>query len=461
MYPARMFTLPVTAAALAGWPMLYGTVGMALLWLATRLFAVWPAGVDIPIVWPALLAASLLAWTQALTWMSYALPGLRVVVTVLWLAMIDAVVLLALHYQAHEAVMLAILAPHVPLAYLAARFAVARARRGDVPDWSGTFNRLGRIAAVLTLRRSQFRSAARAQEWFEWRRYGRALPASVAILLPFELSLLFIFSETPVIVFETLLCVLLTPPFMAAFAAATASKSNQRGNDSYGLTPFIATRPLTSASLIGAKLKAMLRSTLAAWLLVLIATPLALRLSGTWPLVAERAGQLSEAVGTRHAAVILLLGFSVLVASTLKRLVQSLYIDLSGREWAVKASVFLALSFLAVIVPLGRWILRHRDVIAVLWSALPWIAAALVVLKLSATARIAKRLHDSRLLSDRTLVIGAICWDVLVFALFGVLAWIVPALLIRRYLLALLAILEVPLARLSAAPLALAWNRHR
>ena len=29
MYPARMFTLPVTTAALAGWPMLYGTAAMA------------------------------------------------------------------------------------------------------------------------------------------------------------------------------------------------------------------------------------------------------------------------------------------------------------------------------------------------------------------------------------------------------------------------------------------------
>ncbi len=67
MYPARMFTLPVTSAALAGWPMLYGTVAMAMLWLLTRLFAAWPSGVDVPLIWPALLAASLLAWTQALT----------------------------------------------------------------------------------------------------------------------------------------------------------------------------------------------------------------------------------------------------------------------------------------------------------------------------------------------------------------------------------------------------------
>ena len=86
MYPARMFTLPITTAALAGWPMLYGTIAAAMLWLATRLFAVWPSGVDVPVIWPGLLAAVLLAWTQALTWMPYGLPGLRVIVTVFWLA---------------------------------------------------------------------------------------------------------------------------------------------------------------------------------------------------------------------------------------------------------------------------------------------------------------------------------------------------------------------------------------
>jgi hypothetical protein len=461
MYPARMFTLPVTAAALAGWPMLYGTAAMAILWLATRLLAVWPSGFDIPMIWPALLAASLLAWTQALTWMSYALPGLRVIVTVLWLAVIDAVVMLALHYKAPEPVMLAILAPHVPLAYLAARFAVARARRGDVPDWRGMFARLGDVADVLPRRRDHFPSPASAQMWFEWRRHGRSLPALVGILLPFELALLFVFSDTPAIVFETLLGVLLTPPFMAAFAAATVSQSNPHGSDSYGVTPFIATRPLTSASLIAAKLKATIWSTVAAWLLVIVAIPVALKLSGTFPLVIEWTRHLIEVVGTPRAVVIVLLGFTGLLASTWKQLVKSLYIGMSGREWVVKASVFVALSFLAIIVPLAHWVISNRVVMAALWNALPWIAAVLVCFKISAAAWIAMRLHDSRLLSDRTLVIGAACWDVIVLGLYGLLAWIVPALLIRSYLLALVAILAIPLARLSAAPLALAWNRHR
>jgi hypothetical protein len=460
MYPARMFTLPVTSAALAGWPMLFGTAAMMMLWLATRVLAVWPSGEDIPMIWPALLTASLLAWTQALTWMPYPLPGLRVIVTVLWLTMFDSVVLLALRYKAPEPVMLAILAPHVPLAYLAARFAVARARRGDVPNWREIFARRP-IEDARPRRREHFPSAPRAQMWFEWRRVGRSLPAMVGILLPFELALLFIFRETPVIVFEVLTGVLLTPPFMAAFAAATVSKSNPDRSDSYGVTPFMATRPLTSASLIAAKLKATIGSTLAAWLLVLVAIPLALKLSHTFPLVIEWTGHLVEAAGTPRAVAIVLLGFSALMASTWKQLVQSLYIGLSGREWVVKASVFLALSFLAVIGPLALWIIRNRAVIAALWNAFPSILAVLVCVKLSAAAWIAIRLRERRLLSDRALIIGAACWDVIVFALFGLLAWILPALLIRRSLLALVAILGIPLVRLSAAPLALAWNRHR
>ena len=461
IYPARMFTLPVTTGALAGWPMLYGSIAMAILWLATRLLAAWPSGFEIPIIWPALLAASLLAWTQALTWMPYPLRGLRVIVTVLWLTVIDAVVMVALQYKAPEPVMLAILAPHVPLAYLAARFAVARARRGDVPDWRGVFARLGKIVDVLPRRRDHFPSPARAQEWFEWRRLGRSLPALVAILLPFELALLFVFSETPEIIFEILVFALLTPSFMAAFVAATVSKSNPDGNDSYDVTPFIAARPLTNASLIAAKLKATIWSTVAAWLLVIVAIPVALKLSGTFPLVIEWERHLIEVFGMPRAVAIALLGFSALLASTWKQLVQSLYIGMSGREWVVKASVFVALSLLAIIVPLAHWAISDRVVMAALWNALPWIAAVLVCFKISAAAWIATRLHDSRLFSDRALVIGAACWDFAVLALYGLLVWIFPALLFPRYLLALVAILEIPLARLSAAPLALAWNRHR
>ena len=71
------------------------------------------------------------------------------------------------------------------------------------------------------------------------------------------------------------------------------------------------------------------------------------------------------------------------------------------------------------------------------------------------------RLYDRRLLSDRVLVTGAACWSIAVFALYGVLLWLLESPHIPHYVLMLVAILAIPLARLSAAPLALAWNRHR
>ena len=96
-----------------------------------------------------------------------------------------------------------------------------------------------------------------------------------------------------------------------------------------------------------------------------------------------------------------------------------------------------------------------------MWSAIPAIFAVLVCLKMSAAAWIGSRVWRTRLVSDSTLIAGAALWCVAVLALYGVLVWMLGTPHIPRYLLMLLAILAIPLARLSAAPLALAWNRHR
>ena len=462
-FPARMFTLPVTTRALAGWPMLYGTAAVASLWLVTAPLVRWSWGLDLPLVWPALLGAVFLAWTQVLTWTGYGLPGLRTLAAVLWLAALDAAVVLAVQLKVPEPRLVAMLAPQLPLAYLAACFVVARARRGDVPDWRGVFAQTFRIAPVLSPRLDRFPSPFRAQVWFEWRQQGRVLPALVGILLPFELGLLYLARhEPPVLVELTLVAVLLTPPLMAGFTAAFASAPGRDGGDFSGVT-LMATRPLSSGALVAAKLQAALWSTLAAWLLVLVAVPHALALTNTWPVVADGVAEAVEAVGRPRAIVLALLGFAGLLASTWKQLVQSLCIALTGRAWVVRTSVLVRLSLLVIVWPVGDWAIRNWTVVlAALWDAWPWVLTTLVCLKLSAAAGVASRLHRSRLLSDRSLVTGAAAWLAVVLALYGLLVWLfsTPP-LIPRTVPALVAILAVPLARLSAAPLALAWSRHR
>jgi hypothetical protein len=134
---------------------------------------------------------------------------------------------------------------------------------------------------------------------------------------------------------------------------------------------------------------------------------------------------------------------------------------LSGRAWLVKASVFATLTLLTLFCIVAPWVHDRRWLIAELVDALPWILATLVIAKLVIASWIAVRLHASRLVSERALIAGVLGWDVAVLALFGVLRWLLPSVLIAGYGLALVAMLAVPLARLSASPLALAWNRHR
>ena len=461
MYPSRLFTLPVTNAALAGWPMLYGALAMTLLWSALRSLGPWPSDIAVPLIWPGVLAVTILAWTQALTWMPYALPGLRVVVSVCLLVLIDVVAIPALHFGASEGTMVSLLAPQIPLAYVVACVAVARARRGEVPDWRGSLAWGERARRLFAGKRDAFASPAQAQAWFEWRRHGRSLPALVAWLLPFELCMLFVFSDTPSVVRGTLVAVLLTPPFMAAFVAATVGRSGTNNSDSYALTPFLATRPLTSVELLSAKLKAVTWSTLATWLLVAAAVPMALAASGTSWVVAHDAGRVVDSVGVPRAIAIALLALAAVVASTWKRLVHSLYIGMSGRAWLVKGSVFGSLVLLTVAVVLLEWIAKSAGAFVEAWSNLPLALAVLVAIKMGAAGWVVVRLYDNGAVGGRVLLAGAGGWALAALALFGVLLWIVPALLLQVYGLALIAILAVPLVRISAAPLALDWNRHR
>ena len=201
-------------------------------------------------IWPALAAVSLLAWTQALTWMPYGLPGLRVILAVLWLGTIDTIVLVALQYHASEPVMVAIVAPQIPLAYLAARFAVARARRGDVPDWRARFARPVPTAAVAAGTAGRFCVARRrtgvvrvAAAWPVAAGAGGD-PAAVRARLA--------------VARQGRAGIRLRNTVSRADHAAVHGRLHRVDGEqaastwqpSYGLPPFSATRPLTSAELI-------------------------------------------------------------------------------------------------------------------------------------------------------------------------------------------------------------------
>jgi hypothetical protein len=448
MYPARLFTLPLTNAALAGWPMLYGMSAMIVLWAAVALFSPWPPWFEKPILWPGVFGAALLGWTQTLTWMPYGLRGLRVIAAVLLLTTIDAVVFTSINDEVAESTLLVFLIPQIPLTYLCARAAVSMARRGEVPDWRGSIARPAAMADGRTWPR-RFVSAATAQRWFDWRERGWPLVAWIAILLPFETVLLRAIRDTPRLVIATLIVMLITPPFMAAFAVATAGG------------PFTATRPMTTSALVAAKLQVAALSTAAAWLLILAGVPLALWATDTWAIVVEQFRRSAEVVGLRRAVAVAVLAVSGLALSTWKQLVQGLCIGLSGREWLIKGSVFARLSLGVALIPFVEWALTPSG-FSRIWDLGLWILGVLAVLKTAAACWIVDRLDRSNAIDHRVMVVIAAIWMFTVLMLYAVLVWLVSTPpLVPRYVPAAAAILAIPLVRPLAAPLALAWHRHR
>lgn len=459
MYPPRMLALPVSSAALAGWPMLYGCVSMVLLWFAIRATGMFPSDVYVPTYWPAMFAAALLAWAQALTWMPYPLRGMRIVVSIALMLSIDVVVFTALERKPAESTMLLLLAPWVPPAYFIALTAVRRARRGEIPQWGRSNDSArddGRSVAA-----PRFRSTAAAQLWFEWRQYGRSLPTLVAIVLPFGLSLLFLFHETPAIVVEIVVISLLLPAFLAIFVAATVSRSSSNLSESHGMTAFVATRPLEDRDFVVAKWKAAFLSTLAAWLIVAVAVPVALSWSNATEPVLDIVRTVDSALGRPRTVALGMLILAALVGATWKQLVQGLYIGLSGKEWAVKGVTFATLTALTLASFALVWIFESRFRVTVLYNAIPWLLATFVALKLVIAMWVMKRGAERRLFTPRQLVLGAVGWDIAVLSIYGILAWILPEILVRRHLLLLIAMFVVPFTRLAAAPLAVAENRHR
>jgi len=246
----------------------------------------------------------------------------------------------------------------------------------------------------------------------------------------------------PGMVLEMLGLILLTPPFMAAFVAPATSAA---------MTPFIARRPVSGGSLIAAKLKAAAASTAVAWLMVLIATPLALRFSGTMSIARAPVDLLIDIFGAPRAIVLLILGILGLIASTWKQLVQSLCIGMSGRPWLVKGSVFATLSGITVLGLFFGWTVTDAHRFSVAWNAIPIVVAVAAAVKVIAAIFVMSRLR-----MRNQLLIGAILWNVVVFGLFALLVWSVPGLLVSSGFLLFLSILEVPLVRLAAIGL---WKR--
>jgi hypothetical protein len=459
-FPARLFLLPVRTSVLVGWPMAQGVAAAVALWLVWQWLVLRPSGVETPGWWTAMVAAAVAA-SQALAWVPFGVPYLRLAAMIAVLtALVRAPAVLALlgdrftGPDAEARVLVPFALGVIPVAFLMAWAGVRVARRGDAPDLLGP-RRAARPGTVPLRERPPFASAMRAQMWYEWRVRGRPYVTTVAcgVLSLAALGAAFEHKSGR----AGWAVMMLLGPILAApmwsFYGGTASGAGR-------LTAFAATRPLGNVDLVGAKVRLAGVATLAAWAVTFGVTAVWLAFADSYAHLGRVWGRAAEMFGTPRAVVggVLVAVGSVLM--TWRILVSGLWAGLTGRGWV--AATQAAVGVLLGLQFLYEWVMwdvdaqRRERILALL----PWAAGVAVGAKFLVAGwamRTLVRRGEVRPGTAGRLVAG---WCLAAAGLFGLLSWLVPAGVAPAYGLALGVTLALPLARLAVSPVALGWNRH-
>jgi iron complex transport system permease protein len=474
-FPARLLTLPVRTAALAGWPMLYGALTLLLGWVGFAGAVLRPAGVQVPLVWPGLLLAACLCWLQALAWAPYPLPWLRVVVVSSVVPALAGGAMWAWGKGLPASSLASGLVVVALSAYGVALASVARARHdaGAVWTWPG---QLRAWLSQGTRSAAAFATPGQALRWLEWRRQRTALLLVALVLAADAVAWAYLIALMPdepaawgspiaeAVARVTgrgwlVLARLCLMPLLLAPVVGFLLGNFSVGSKELTLPALLATRPVTVATLVGAKLRSAARATLLLWAVLLSVALLWAGLAGKYAELAERwAGWYGP--GLRGVAA-LALALAVPVMLSWALMVRLLWVWFTGRAWFIGGAwaVFLACWVGASL--LAGWLADHPAAWAALLDALPALLGILVALKLLAAAWLAQRVVRAGLLSGRALAGALLAWVAVVVGLFAALEWLLPIGVVSARLLGCWVVLAVPLAEGLLAPLTLAWNRYR
>jgi hypothetical protein len=457
-FPPRLFALPVRTSVLVGWPMLYGTTGVALGWLVLEVLVFIPCGVTHEMIWwPALLLAALVASFQAVSWTLVRSLLLRLVVVIV---VVPSLLLLVLLYLGKHNIKLSLkevslcLCAVIAISYGLAVAGVARERRGDRMGWAWLGHLAARALPHLPRRRRPFASALAAQRWLECWRYGWLLPVFTSLFL----LMLFWATTVPLSageVVQIVIAIVTVPVLLAFFVGFAMGKSSLWASD-YRLSSFMATRPLTSAALGRAKLEAAGLSVAATWGLIVLLAPLWAIVSGNVEAVRQMYDGLARAYEPWKLALAIPATLAGMVGLTWLQMVGAMCLSLTGRPALVNTFALSCLAIVGTLIGLAVSASGNPDLLEPMLIILWCLGACLGLAKLGVAAWTWARPGWR----DRTFSSLLIVWVLVAGCLLCALYTLVPQNPIPTNLIALFIVVALPLTRLAALPVAMAWNRH-
>lgn len=464
-FPRRQFTLPVRTVQLVLLPMFLGTASVALIWTVWVQFVLRPAGVDIAIGPAALQAAAITAVLQALLWWPFGIPWARVIITVHLLPLLILTPILAglldVDGRTVTVFFFAVLVCSVVLALAG----VARTRRGDVPRWRWLEQPIDKPRVVRKARPARpiraFRSLRCALNWFEHRRHLLAFPLVVACAAILLLHGIFLFEEVHENQLRLGFNFLILPPLFAPFVALSLGRTGSSSKTANVLSAFTATRPVSTAALVGVKFRMALASALMACGVLVLLASIWFFGTGVYRQLPDWWRQVQVENQTLKVAASFLLVASMLLVITWRLLIDGICAALTGRTWIARANWLLHGLALTLGMMIVADVMNRPGDYQAGRDALSYALGAAVAIRIFIAACLIRILVRRQLGQPREIVVFGAIWLAVAALLFGLARFVVPNEIVGEWTLTCIVLLVLPMVRLCAAPLALAWNRHR
>lgn len=455
-YPQRPFVLPVTTWSLTSWPAVSGAITVFSAWLVLAIGLWRPIGYQTPLFWPGAALAVLLGLSQAIGWAPFSVYWMRfflAIVTVGAMAAI-AISVIAL-FSPGEPLLVGAFAVTWGVCFVAANAGVARARRGKPVSWRWLDRLVARPRSARRGALRPFRSPLAAQLWFEMRRQGWFLPVFVATMLVFVVPMLLIRPSNVLPAWRVLAIVSSLPPLLAGVVATGFGKADpfQRG---LLLPQFMATRPITCARYVAAKMLAALFTVLISCALVFaVILPWLFSLDHT-----QNLSWLSHDVPMWKAVLATTLIGAVWIALSWRQLTAGIWVALTGRTWVGVASAYAFAAILLSAIMVGLWLVYHPEQRELALAVVPWCFGLMLVPKGLFGIWCARQLRARQLLPIFMIARFTFTWFAVVASLAGLAVWLLPAgISVPQVICGI--VLLIPFSRLVGAPLALSFNRHR
>jgi hypothetical protein len=472
-FPYRLFVLPVPTWQLVAVPMLLGLIVVESLYFAW-IKLVWTHEQIVMPEWFAVVLGAYLTYYQMTLW---SLSGFRILRTmVLGIGGVSGILVAFLpafgkFYQdpspwLSEKRLIPIVLTTIPVAFIVAWIAVSRQRHSG----GRRRNRVKALVEWLTdhwpRRTKNFPSPAAAQFWYEWRRAGLLLPASMAFaLIVMFAPLSSVNRDDPQFTINTL-CWLFGTPVVLGFLIGKGFIKPDFMATNLAIPTFLAVRPIPAGEFVIAKLKVAARSVAITWLLVITFLCLWLPL---WANTTELNRHMNQFKffyphSWQIIAALLVCGFVLL---TWRGMVSGLWLGLSGKRLYYAGSICLQ-----IIVPvilstvlgifsddIDRAIDNHHvRTASITLNVVGGLLALAIVVKVWFAALSWRKISVRR--TRQYLLIWAMATAVLV--ILAILARPPMGDFYRADRLYILgALWLVPFARIGAAPFFFEKNRHR